>query len=63
MDQQRKQAGEFRDGIRTGHRRFTDAARTVDPRLADAPDTPDGWARFTLAQAQAVAVACPAART
>jgi hypothetical protein len=52
LEQLRKRAKEFRDGVRTGHAKFVDLARALHPRLADAPAA--GWAAFSLADAQLV---------
>jgi ankyrin repeat protein len=48
LEQLRKKAKEFRDLVRTGHPKFTDAARELHPR------PPTDWAGFTLSDAQLV---------
>jgi hypothetical protein len=52
LEQLRKQAKEFRDGVRTGHAKFVNVVRELHPRLADAATA--GWAAFSLADAQLV---------
>ena len=52
LEQLRKQAKEFRDGVRTGHAKFVGVVRELHPRLADAPAA--GWAAFSLTDAQLV---------
>jgi len=52
LEQLRKQAKEFRDGVRTGHARFVGDVRELHPRVADAAAA--GWDAFTLSDAQLV---------
>ena len=58
LEQLRRQAREFRDGVRSGRAKFTDVARQLHPRLAgadgNAAGATAGWDGFTLADAQLV---------
>ena len=51
MEQLRKKAKEFRDAVRTGSPKFTDAVRELHPRP---PSADADWSRFTLSDAQVV---------
>lgn len=52
LEQLRKQAKEFRDGVRTGHAKFVGVVRELHPRPADAATA--GWDTFSLTDAQLV---------
>jgi hypothetical protein len=52
LEQLRKQAKDFRNGVRTSHAKFVDVVRELHPRPADAAAA--GWAAFSLSDAQLV---------